>query len=184
MSVSDEQYCWYCNSHVKDCQCKRYLHGDTSGVCYSCLNGDHKNCGNENCTCKKKEHKSWWWKTQKEIDALESTSPTLLIKALKEIQEHIKAIADKETDDFNKGVHHSRIGDIHNCIETIKSYSESIQQGEGKEQEEHDNFAIGFAIWSIYDPQAIAYREAKCTGYELLNKYKSRPYIDNDLSKQ
>lgn len=36
--------------------------GDTSGVCYNCLNGFHKGCDNKNCTCKKSKHITWWWK--------------------------------------------------------------------------------------------------------------------------
>lgn len=34
---------------------------DVSGVCYNCLNGGHSICDSENCTCKKKKHKEWWW---------------------------------------------------------------------------------------------------------------------------
>jgi hypothetical protein len=33
------------------------------GVCYSCLNSDHKNCGYKDCECRKSKHKNTpWWK--------------------------------------------------------------------------------------------------------------------------
>lgn len=41
-----------------------------------------------------------------------------------------------------------------------------------------DNLAMSFVVWALHDPQAKAYLEAGCTTYQLLEKYKSRPYID------
>lgn len=51
-------------------------------------------------------------------------------------------------------------------------------------QEERDNFAISFAIWCLYDPQAHFYQNAGLTAYQLLEKYKDRPFVDMDASKQ
>lgn len=43
---------------------------------------------------------------------------------------------------------------------------------------EKDAFAISFAIWAMYDPQAKLYQESGITAANLLDKYKSRPYIN------
>lgn len=45
-------------------------------------------------------------------------------------------------------------------------------------KEDADNFAMSFVVWALHDPQAKAYLEAGCTTYQLLEKYKNRPYID------
>ncbi len=50
--------------------------------------------------------------------------------------------------------------------------------------EDKDNFAISFAVWVMHDQQAKAYLNSGCSAYQLLEKYKDRPYIDNDSSKQ
>lgn len=47
-----------------------------------------------------------------------------------------------------------------------------------------DSFAIGFAAWSTYHPDAERYKAAGISAYDLLQKYKSRPFVDNDTSKQ
>jgi hypothetical protein len=51
-------------------------------------------------------------------------------------------------------------------------------------EDDRDNFAIAFMAWALYDPQAIAMREARISAGDLLEKYKSRPYIDSDTQKQ
>jgi len=51
-------------------------------------------------------------------------------------------------------------------------------------EEERDNFAIAYAIWCMFDPQAKAYRETGCSAYKLLQLYKDRPYINTDPSVQ
>lgn len=50
----------------------RHLHGDTSGVCYNCLNGFHEGCsyGPDQCSCNKNNHKEWWWKTKEQVAAI------------------------------------------------------------------------------------------------------------------
>ncbi len=50
--------------------------------------------------------------------------------------------------------------------------------------EDKDNFAISFAVWVLHDQQAKSYLNSGCSAYQLLEKYKDRPYIDNDSSKQ
>lgn len=50
--------------------------------------------------------------------------------------------------------------------------------------EEKDNFAISFAVWAMHDPQAQSYQAAGITAYDLLMKYKDRPYINTDPNTQ
>lgn len=66
---------------------KRILHGDTSGVCYSCLNGQHKQCDG-NCKCALANHKSWWWKTEEEILGE-------AVFTLEDIKEEVAIFSDK-----------------------------------------------------------------------------------------
>lgn len=58
--------------------------------------------------------------------------------------------------------------------------SSPTQAGEG----ERDQFAMAYARWAMYDPQAKAYREARVTASKLLELYKSRPYIDTNPNNQ
>lgn len=62
--------------------------------------------------------------------------------------------------------------------EILKLYSKENPSASAPEVEERDNFAISFAVWALHDPQAKAYQEAGITAYGLLEKYKSRPFID------
>ena|SRR3990167_7195232 len=47
-----------------------------------------------------------------------------------------------------------------------------------------DLFAISFAVWAMHNPQAKAYQEVGISAYDLLEKYKDRPFINYDTSKQ
>lgn len=61
----------------------------------------------------------------------------------------------------------------------IQDLEEDIRVLAGAFEEDKENFAIAFAVWALHDPQAQAYQSAGITAYELLEKYKSRAYIDN-----
>lgn len=50
---------------------QKILYGDTTGVCYNCLNSYHVGCDGNNCLCANRKHEQWWWKTQEEIDEIE-----------------------------------------------------------------------------------------------------------------
>ncbi len=49
---------------------RRTLHGDTSGVCYNCLNGGHGICEGNGCRCALSNHSPWWWKTEEEMEVV------------------------------------------------------------------------------------------------------------------
>jgi hypothetical protein len=51
-------------------------------------------------------------------------------------------------------------------------------------KEERDDFAIAFAAWVLYNDEAAAMRFAGATGYQLLEKYKDRPFIYPNTEKQ
>lgn len=50
--------------------------------------------------------------------------------------------------------------------------------------EQADNFAISFAVWCLYDPDAQALQVAKATAHQLLERYKSRPFINYNSTEQ
>lgn len=47
-----------------------------------------------------------------------------------------------------------------------------------------DNLAIRFAAWAMYDPYSKELQASGATASELLKKYKDRPYINPDTTKQ
>lgn len=71
--------------------------------------------------------------------------------------------------------------------ENNKKVVDSLQEYIGHQEdyvnaikEDRDNFAISFAVWAIHNTQAQAYQAAGITAYDLLGKYKSRPFIDTE----
>lgn len=69
-------------------------------------------------------------------------------------------------------------GMIAEAKEVLREVKQSIKPTSNDESK--GNFAIAFATWAMYDPQAKAYQEAGITAGDLLRKYKSRPYIDTN----
>jgi predicted Zn-dependent protease len=87
-----------------------------------------------------------------------------LFTILAEAQEPIIKVYAQSALDETKG--------IPDKVEAIKYFS----------QEEADRFAISFSAWAGYDPQAATYKGAGISAHGLLEKYKSRPYINPDIS--
>lgn len=50
--------------------------------------------------------------------------------------------------------------------------------------EDKNHFAISFACWALYDPQAQSYLSAGITALGLLEKYLDRPYISTNTNQQ
>jgi len=71
-----------------------------------------------------------------------------------------------------------------NALSQFHSTGKEKGEDREKEIEEKDNFAISFAVWALHNPDAKALQAAGITAYGLLEKYKSRPYIEHDTSKQ
>lgn len=67
-------------------------------------------------------------------------------------------------------------GENENSLAIITHFNSEIT----RLTEEKDNFAISFAVWAMHNTQAQAYQAAGITAYNLLEKYKSRPYIDTE----
>lgn len=72
----------------------------------------------------------------------------------------------------------------HAALHYYNSEIKDVAPQSSTSEEERDNFSISFAIWALHDPQAKSYQEAGITAYGLLEKYKDRPYINTDTSKQ
>lgn len=47
-----------------------------------------------------------------------------------------------------------------------------------------DNFACGFLVWALFDPVAQVLIKSNTPPAIILDRYKDRPYIDQDTSKQ
>lgn len=50
--------------------------------------------------------------------------------------------------------------------------------------ENQELFAMRFVTWALCDSDAQAMKAANCTPYALLQRYKSRPYINQNTSLQ
>lgn len=51
-------------------------------------------------------------------------------------------------------------------------------------EEDRDLFAMSFLVFALYDPRAVALRDAHSPAGAILDLYKDRAYIDPDTSKQ
>lgn len=65
-------------------------------------------------------------------------------------------------------------------IEQLQEYIGHQEGHVNTIKEDRDNFAISFAVWTMHNTQAQAYQAAGITAYDLLEKYKSRPFIDTE----
>lgn len=63
-------------------------------------------------------------------------------------------------------------------IEQLQEYIGHQEGHVNAIKEDRDNFAISFAVWAMHNTQAQAYQAAGISAYDLLEKYKSRPFID------
>lgn len=66
-------------------------------------------------------------------------------------------------------------------IDVVEWLDEST---ESFDEDDRDEFALSFLAWHNHHPQAQMYHNAGASTYELLQKYKSRPYIDNNPENQ
>lgn len=65
-------------------------------------------------------------------------------------------------------------------IEQLQEYIGHQEGHVNAIKEDRDNFTISFAVWAMHNTQAQAYQAAGITAYDLLEKYKSRPFVDTD----
>lgn len=66
----------------------------------------------------------------------------------------------------------------------IKDIEFGYSLSQSKGGEDSDNFAISFACWVLYHPDAKALLASGVSASQLLEKYKSRPYIDQNTNNQ
>lgn len=67
---------------------------------------------------------------------------------------------------------------LRRCQQKMEDYNKVIKYLESL-QEDNDNFTMAFVVWALYDPQAQAWIKSGITTYDLLQKYRDRPFIDN-----